>query len=67
MFVFHLIHVISEITLAKTQLMQYVIGLKYFPGWPLVLYVQEVVTRAKILNRTILSNRIHVIQNYFAL
>ena len=29
-------------------------------GMYIVLYVQEVVTRPKIVNRTILSNRIHV-------
>ena len=29
-------------------------------GMYIVLYVQEVVTRPKILNRTILSNRAHV-------
>ena len=33
----------------------------------LLLYVQEVVTQPKILNRTILSNLIHVTENYFAL
>ena len=33
----------------------------------LLLYVQEVVAQPKILNRTILSNIIHVTYNYFAL
>ena len=32
-----------------------------------ILYVKEVVTRPKILNRTILSKRVHVTYNYFAL
>ena len=35
--------------------------------WDQILYVQEVVTQSKILNRTILSNLNHVTSNYFAL
>ena len=31
-------------------------GLRYSHGYSIILYVQEVVTRPKILNRTILSN-----------
>ena len=40
----------------------------YLSTWMLsILYVQDVVPRPKILNRTILSNWVYVTWNYFAL